>query len=343
MTTPSAGRSAAPLPYPRRVTLALRPTPLQPLPRLSARVGRRILCKRDDLTGALLSGNKVRKLEFSLAEALGRGCVGVVTCGGVQSNHARATAAAAARLGLRCQLLLRVDDPETPPAPEGNTLLDRLLGAEVRWISAAQYAERQSLLPEVAAELQARGEGSWFVVPEGASDALGSWGYVACAEELAAQLAPLGPDPATVVFAVGSGGTAAGLHAGCQLLGLPHRLVGVCVTDDRPTFQRRIAGILDDLADQYDLPLRAEPERIEIWQEYVGRGYALSRPEELRRIRELARLEGVITDPVYSGKALHGLLSELERGTTLPEPIVFLHTGGIYGLFPKAGEIAPLL
>src|SRR5262249_55103298 len=160
------------------------------------------LCKRDDLTGAALTGNKVRKLEFLLAEAQAEGADTVVTCGGAQSNHCRATALAAARLGLRSVLLLRVPDPKQPPPVDGNILLDRLGGAELRWVSREEYARRAELFPMVAAELRRAGRKP-YLIPEGGSNATGAWGYVRAMEELKSQLAP---GPVTIVYAAGSGG-----------------------------------------------------------------------------------------------------------------------------------------
>jgi D-cysteine desulfhydrase len=329
-----------PLPFPSMVELARLQTPLEPMERLGKELGIELLCKRDDLTGAVLTGNKVRKLEFLLAEALNQGCDTVITCGGEQSNHARATAICAARLGLGCHLLLRTPDPENPPGPTGNILLDRLAGATIRWITPEQYGRRDELMAEEAKRLAEEDQRDPFVIPEGGSNALGAWGYVRCAQELCDQL---GRVDATIVYAVGSGGTAAGLIAGCKLLDLPYRLVGVCVCDDRATFRRRISGILEQMAERYSVDVRVEPESIEIWEDYVGLGYALNRDEELSCIRHLARLEGLILDPVYSGKAMFGLLSELRAGRKLSEPVVFLHTGGVFGLFPKAEQLDPLL
>jgi D-cysteine desulfhydrase len=326
--------------YPSMVDLARLGTPLIPLERLSHELGTTILCKRDDLTGAGLSGNKIRKLEFLIAEALSQNCRGVITCGGEQSNHARATAIAAARMGLGCHLVLRTSDPNSPPKTTANILLDRLTGAGIRWISPEQYAERDAIMAEEASRLERQYGGPFYLIPEGGSNALGAWGYVRCVQELADEL---GRQKATVVFPVGSGGTAAGLIAGCRLLQLPYRLIGVCVCDDRPTFQQRIAALLAEMAQSYKIDVETPAAEIEIWQDYVGRGYALSQEEELACIQKLAALEGIITDPVYTGKALYGLISELRQGQTLPEPIVFLHTGGIYGLFAKTEELARLL
>ncbi|MCA9672908.1 MAG: D-cysteine desulfhydrase family protein [Myxococcales bacterium] len=326
--------------YPPSLDLARLDTPLQPLERLSEQLGIETLVKRDDMTGVLLSGNKVRKLEFLLAAAVDAGARGVITCGGQQSNHARATALSAARLGLGCELLLRCTDPESPPTPSANILLDRVAGAKIEWITKAQYAERDALMAERAAALEQQTGGPWYVVPEGGSNALGAWGYVRCLHELRAEL---GDQPATIVCAVGSGGTVAGLVAGCRIYDMPYRVVGFCVCDDRPTFQQRIAAILDEMASDYDVDVATEPEGIEIIDAYVGDGYALSRDEELVSIIEVARLEGIVTDPVYTGKALYGLRQEIAKGKRFDGPLVFLHTGGIYGLLAKAQQITPLL
>lgn len=334
------------LPYPPRVPLARTPTPLEPLPRLSARLGVELLCKRDDLTGAELSGNKVRKLEFLLADAQARGADTVITCGGAQSNHCRATAVAAARLGLRSRLLLRVEDPRNPPAAEANILLDRLVGAEIRWVSRDEYRRRQELFAEEAAALERAGRRP-YVIPEGGSNALGSWGYVAAVEELARDLRAL-PDPdkpVTLVYAAGSGGTGAGLILGARLLGLRGRIVGFNVCDDRAYFVQAIGNIVDDAIRTWSLPLSFARDRdVDIIDGYVGRGYSQSRPEELALLRDVARAEAIILDPVYTGKAFYGMTQELARDPrAFGDRIVFLHTGGIFGLFPKSAELAPLL
>ena len=327
------------LTYPDRLALAVTPTPLEPLRRLGARLGVELLVKRDDLTGAALTGNKVRKLEFLLAEARELGADTAITCGGVQSNHCRATAIAARSLGLDSLLLLRVADPANPPPPDGNLLLDRLVGAEVRFVTPAQYAERKRLFVEVAAELRERGRKP-YVIPEGGSNALGAWGYVRCVEEMARELPP---GPATIVYAAGSGGTGAGLVLGVKLLGLPWRVVGFNVCDDRDYFVREIGGIVEEAVRRWSLPVElpgAWRDGIEIVDGYVGEGYAKSRPDELRRIAEVAGTEGLFLDPVYTGKAFHGMASELARDPrSLGERVVFVHTGGIFGLFPKAAEI----
>ena len=326
--------------YPDRVPLAITPTPVEPLAQLSRRYGIELLCKRDDLTGAPLTGNKVRKLEFLLAEAQAQGADTVITCGGAQSNHCRATAIAARRLGLDSTLLLRVPDPGNPPPTDGNILLDRLVGADVRYITPAQDQERGALMKRVAEELRAR-DRKPYIIPEGGSNALGAFGYVRCVEELERQLTP---GRATLVYATGSGGTGAGLLLGVKLRQLDWRVVGVNVCDDRAYFVRVISGIVDEARERFRLDVALSPDEIEILDGYVGLGYARSQTAELALIRDVARKEALLLDPVYTGKAFYGLTRELERHhRAYGERIVFVHTGGIFGLFPKAAEIAPLL
>src|SRR3954469_3743381 len=181
--------------YPDRIKRARLPTPVEPARKLSHKLGVELLVKRDDLTGSSLSGNKIRKLEFLFAQAAAQSADTVITCGGEQSTHCRATAIAAAELGLRSYLLLRTENPKEPPAAEANILLDRLVGADIRWVSREEYKRRVQLFTEVQGQLLAQGRKS-HVIPEGGSNALGSWGYVRCVEELAEQL---GDGPLTVV------------------------------------------------------------------------------------------------------------------------------------------------
>ncbi|HUS64231.1 MAG TPA: D-cysteine desulfhydrase family protein [Kofleriaceae bacterium] len=332
--------------YPDRVPLARTPTPLERLDRTSEALGVDLWIKRDDLTGAELSGNKVRKLEFLFAEARAQGADTVLTCGGEQSNHCRATALAATRLGMRSLLFLRTADPSAPPEATGNILLDRMAGAEIRWITPADYSRRAGILAAAADELARAGRRP-YVIPEGGSNAVGSWGYVRGAEELDEALAALPARPTTVLYACGSGGTGAGLVLGAELLGWAARgvrLAGVNVCDDRDYFVRAIGGICRDFNARTGLAAGVSDADIDIVDGYVGRGYARSRPEELAEIVTLSRREGVLLDPVYTGKAWFALVSELQRDRKrFGERVVFMHTGGIYGLFPAARELAPLL
>ena len=296
---------------PERVRLAQLPTPLQPLDRLSERWGGpRIFIKRDDLTGSVLSGNKIRKLEFCLGEAVDRGATKVLTCGGIQSNHCRATAVACAQLGLKCVVYLRTDDP---PAPDGNHLLDLLVGAEVRFVTPAQYKE-----------LGDDGEGYW--IPEGASNEVGLWGYLAACDELREERFD------ALFHAVGSGGTSAGLMAGA----IETPLVGVAVCDDAAFHHAKIEGIVRAARMRWKLPA---PAPIEILDGFVGPGYAQNEPEDWELLKEVASTEGIVLDPVYTIKAMKALRAAIADGRyTRDHKVLFLHTGGIYGLFPKRAE-----
>jgi len=329
---------------PSRIDLARTPTPIQRLNSFSAQYDVDLFVKRDDLTGISLSGNKIRKLEFVLADALARKTDTVLTCGGAQSNHCRATAAAAARLGLKCRLLLRTPDPSNPPAAEGNILLDRMAGAEIVWITPEEYQRRNQLFEREAAALQASGRKP-YIVPEGASNALGAWGYIRAAEELAADISKLagGADrPCTLVVAAGSGGTSAGLILGAKIFDLNVRVVSFNVCDDRDYFMKLIGGICARALADYHLEIDLLPERdIEIIDGYVGRGYALSRPQELELVCRVARTEGIFLDPVYTGKAFYGMTQELMRNPKcFGRRIIFIHTGGIFGLFPVFSQLA---
>ena len=328
MTTPTP---------PRRVPLAHLPTPLAPSPRLGRELGLELLWKRDDLSGLELSGNKARKLEFLLAEALDQQADTVVTVGGVQSNHCRATAFAAARLGLRCIVLLRVPDPERPPPPEGNALLCRLAGAEVRFLSPSEYARRDEVIDELV-EALTKVRRRPYVIPVGGSNALGSWGYLQAVEELKAQL----PDdwrgrPVTLVTACGSGGTAAGLAVGLRRTGWSEaRLVAFAVCDSAAYFRRTIAAITAEGAGRWPgLPALAE-EDVEVDDRFIGPGYALPTPEGLALIRRVARTDGLILDAAYTGKAFLGLVA---RAAELGPRVIFLHTGGSFGLLPLGGRL----
>jgi D-cysteine desulfhydrase len=303
--------------------------------------------KRDDLTGAALSGNKIRKLEFVLADALAQNADTVITCGGAQSNHCRATAIAVAMLGLNCRLLLRTPDPSNPPPAEGNILLDRMAGADIVWITPQEYQVRDEFFEREAASLKASGRKP-YMIPEGASSALGAWGYIRAVEELVNDIAnlPGGANQAcTIINAAGSGGTSAGLILGAKIFDLNARIVSVNVCDDREYFVNAIGNICEKAIADYGIEIDFSRDRdVEIIDGYVGRGYALSRPEELELLNEVARAEGIFFDPVYTGKAFYGMVQELKNNPQcFGERIIFIHTGGIFGLFPKAVEIESLL
>ena len=310
--------------------------------------GAKIWVKRDDQTGTELSGNKVRKLEYLMAEALAQNADHVITCGGEQSNHARATAMAAAKLGVRSTLILRCDDPAHPPATTANILLDRLAGSQIRWITRPAWRDRNRLMAEEAERIRAAG-GRPYVIPEGGSNALGSWGYIRAMLELVTDLEGIAaPDhPVTVVYACGSGGTGAGLILAHKLLGLAKRgirVAGINVCDDRAYFVDAIGRICGDAEERWQLDAHVTADDIEIVDGHVGLGYARSRPEELATIRDVCRSDGIVLDPVYTGKAFHGLVGELRRDPKrFGAAIAFVHTGGMYGLFSTPDAIAAVL
>ena len=329
----------------KKLALANLPTKIQRLSRWSDECGKNIYVKRDDQTGSEWSGNKIRKLEFAVQEALEQGCNLLITCGGIQSNHCRATVAVAAHLGLKAAVLLRIS--EEPPV-EGNYFLDLLMGADVRFCTRDEYRDhRGDIMQEMADGYAAQGYKP-YIIPEGASFGVGVLGYYFAMKEIVAQEKEMGVRFDTVLVATGSGGTLAGLQLANLIHGCGKRVIGVCVCDDAAYFQDIAARISRDalpylvaqgeISEQEAARWAAslKPGDFEFFEEYVGIGYALSRPEELEHIRRMARLEGTVFDPVYTGKATYGMVNELKEGGRLrsSENILFIHTGGLYGLFP---------
>lgn len=332
--------------FPDKLHLAQLPTPLQPLDRFSAKLkGPRLWLKRDDLTGSLATGNKIRKLEYTLARAMAQGCTALVTCGGLQSNHCRATAILAAQLGLHCTLVLRGDKPDTL---EGNLLLDTLAGADIRFVpEKTYYLERDNLLEEIRLSYSNNGIKA-HVIPTGASDGVGVWGYVGCAQELAHDFAKWQIRPSHIVHATGSGGTQAGLTLGAHLFGLGAQVLAINVCDDEAYFLNKVRSDLREWQQLYGESSQAgedvETLPIRVLDGYVGEGYAKASDEVLLCIAELARTEGVVLDPVYTGKAFHALVEEVKKGRfTESSDIVFVHTGGIFGIYPYAADFNRLL
>lgn len=323
------------LSLPDRMPLARLPTPLEPLARIGAEAGLNLWVKRDDLTGVALSGNKIRKLEFLAAEAIRQGADTLITCGAVTSNHARATAVAAARLGLTSHLLLR---GEEPTLPEGNLLLDRLVGASTTFITHDAWAQRDGRMQEIADDLAAAGR-CGYVIPEGGSNALGALGYAAGANELLEQAAVQGVDVRCIVHATGSGGTTAGLALGLAALGRSDiEVCGVAVCDDAPWFDGVVHRILDDVvAAGYAAKSVREQARWRVVEGFKGEGYARTTPAEMALYAHVAQSEGLFLDPVYTGKAFRALLSG--TAAEAPQATVFLHTGGIFGLFSFAEAV----
>ncbi|MGI9569366.1 MAG: D-cysteine desulfhydrase family protein, partial [Desulfobulbia bacterium] len=298
-----------------------------------------------DFTGSELSGNKIRKLEFLLAEAKSSGADTVITCGGAQSNHCRATALAAARCGLQSLLLLRTPDPNDPPDIEGNILLDKLAGAEIVWVTPEEYQNRQRSFEFETERLTNQGNKP-YIIPEGGSNALGCWGYVMAIKEIGSDLKAQGIDDfdsTTVLSATGSGGTTAGLTLGNKIFDFGFNVVGVNVCEDAPHFVREISKITENFLKSYPVSIDISKDDINIMDGYVGEGYALAGRKQLEEMYKLAQLEGIILDPVYTGKAFFGMMSELKKNSAaFRKRIVFIHTGGHFGLFPIAKQLETL-
>jgi len=318
-----------------KVSLALLPTPLQELTRLSQHLGGpRLLVKRDDLTGLGLGGNKVRKLEYLVADALAQGSTTLITAGAPQSNHARQTAAAAARCGLGCVLVL---GPIAPPELTGNLLLDHLFGARVRWAGAR---DRQAVMDEVAAEERAAGR-TPYVIPYGGSNAIGAAGYIEAMAELARQLRERDLAVDHVVFASSSGGTQAGMIVGTQAAGLRAHILGISVDKDAPTLRRTVYDLALLTAAHHGVGLRLTMDDVHVNADYTGAGYAIMGAPEREAIRLVAATEGLVLDPVYTGRAMAGLIDLIQqRAFARDETVLFWHTGGAPALFAYAHEFA---
>lgn len=320
-----------------RIRLATLPTPLHEAPRLREALGGaarcpRILIKRDDLTGLAFGGNKARKLEFLVADALRQGATWLITAGAVQSNHARATAAAARLAGLGVTLVLstKVERPEV----QGNLLLDRLMGAEVRLIPAEASVE--AAMDEVADELRARDERP-YVIPVGGSNAVGTIGYVAATLEIVAQLAELGAAPRRLYYANGSRGTQAGLALGAKVFSAPYRAHGIGVSPGDEVKRQRAILIANEAAELLGVPARLDDDDLPNDDSQIGPGYGVPTPGCIEAIQLLARTEAIFLDPVYSGKAMAGLIADIRGGAIDPgEEVIFLHTGGNPALFAQA-------
>lgn len=325
---------------PDRLNLAQTPTPFHCLERLSDLLGGpRIWVKRDDLTECAVSGNKIRKLEFVLARAMEQGCDTLITSGGLQSNHCRATALLGARLGLKVHLLLR-DEGEYSPQPQGNLLLDYLAGAEVTIVPRSRFIkEADSLIAELADNYSRQGRSAW-VIPVGASDGHGVWGYVNCARELKEDFERCHINPQLLFHATGSGGTQAGLSAGATIYDLPCSVVGMAVCDDAAYFTRKVTADLQHWIQLYEPGISLTEIPLSVNDSYIGPGYAVAGQEVFDTIRTVASLEGILLDPVYTGKAFHGMLEEIRAGHLAPsQDIVFVHTGGLFGLLAQGDQL----
>ncbi len=309
-----------------RLLFAHLPTPVEALPRLSAELkGPRLFIKRDDQTGLALGGNKTRKLEFLLAEAQANGARTLITAGAVQSNHCRQTAAAAARFGLGCILVLAGDPPEQA---SGNLLLDDLLGAEVVWTTRA---ERDAALKRIFDEAWSAGRRP-YLIPYGGSNPTGAAAYAYALQELKGQM----PQADWIVFPSSSGGTQAGLVLGARLENWTGRILGISVDEPAEVLRARVAKLAEETSELFGARLSFSPEEVLVNSDYLGGGYGVMGAREKEAIQLFARMEAILLDPVYTGRAAAGLIDLIRKGFFLStETVLFWHTGGTPALFAE--------
>ena len=323
-----------------RVALAHLPTPLEHMPRLSEHLGGPdIYVKRDDCTGLATGGNKTRKLEFSMGEALQQGADTIVTVGAVQSNHVRQTAAAACKLGLKCEVLLehRVANPSDTYANSGNVFLDRIFGANLR--EYAGGSDFDAAMAEVEEEIRVAG-GTPYIIPGGASNPVGALGYVDCGIELLQQFKEQNLGIDHVVTATGSAGTHAGLAVGLRGSGSDIPILGFGVNAPQDVQEERVYKLACETADLVGAPGCVARDDIIADCNYIGAGYGEPTDSMNEAVLMLARYEGLLFDPVYSGKALAGMIDYIRQGRfAAGQKIIFLHTGGSAALFAYADSL----
>jgi D-cysteine desulfhydrase family pyridoxal phosphate-dependent enzyme len=312
---------------PARAPLAYLPTPIERLDRLSKLLGGpELWIKRDDQTGLATGGNKTRKLEFLAADALAQGADHLVTTGAPQSNHARQTAAAAARLGLGCSLVLRGEKPE---ATTGNLLLDELLGAHVYWSGSQDCSEA---IGRVLAELRAIGRKP-YLIPLGGSNVIGATGYVVAMRELLDQMAADRLNFDFIVFASSSGGTQAGVVLGARVFGYRGTVLGISVDHPAEALKTQVAALATATATHLGLDTLSVADLVNVNDDYLGEGYARVGETEREAIRLMAQMEGILLDPVYTGRAFGGLIDLIRWGAfTRGQRVLFWHTGGTAAL-----------
>jgi L-cysteate sulfo-lyase len=325
-----------------RVSLAHLPTPLEYLPRLSEHLGGpEIYVKRDDCTGLGTGGNKTRKLEFLIADAILKNADVIITQGAVQSNHARQTAAAACKVGMECELIFekRVQDADDAYQHSGNVLLDRIFGANIREV--AKGSDMDAAMATLADELRAKGK-TPYIIPGGGSNVIGALGYIDCALEFQMQANDEGIVIDHVVHATGSAGTQAGLIVGLKATSANIPLLGIGVNAPKDVQEEKVWKLAVETAEYVGAPGCVKREDIVANCDYVGDGYGVPTKAMNDAVMLLARLEGLLFDPVYSGKGLAGMIDLVKKGYFGDAgSIVFVHTGGVAGLFGYSAQLQP--
>lgn len=318
-----------------KTSLGFFPTPVVELPRLSKLLdGPSIFMKRDDLTGLALGGNKTRKLEYLLGDALTKGCDVIITAGAAQSNHCRQTAAAAAKLGIECHLVL---GGESPDEPGGNLLLNLIFGCQLHWTKDHRKGED---VPQICAQMKAEGRQP-YIVPYGGSNELGAIAFAAAADELHQQCGEL---PLThIVFASSSGGTQAGLMLGSKMLDASYKLVGIKIDKDdadHDAFEHKVLSLANRTADLVNFNHEFTAPELFLNSSYLGAGYAVIGESEREAILLTARTEGILLDPVYTGRAMGGMIDMIRTGElSRQDKVLFWHTGGAPAIFAYAQEL----
>lgn len=312
---------------PLKITLK---TPIEEIHGL--RTTAKIYIKRDDLNGLLISGNKARKLEYLIADAKNHNCDTIITCGPVQSNHCRTTAAFAQHFGFECHLLLRLHG-KPRKIYTGNLLIDKLLDARVNYITPAQYQQRNEIVKVYADRLKRKGKRP-YIIPVGGSNEIGALGYLDCMKEMEDFIKAHKIE--AVYCAVGSGGTYAGLLLGKKSLNLKIDLNGIIICDTIEYFKEKIRKICEMAIEKSNLGIEINEDDINLIDGFVGEGYGIPYPAELKTIGRLAK-SGIILEPVYTGKAFYGMLNHLRKNRY--KKVIFIHTGGIFSIFAFNKEI----
>lgn len=320
-----------------KAALGYFPTPLIELKRLSEKLGGpRIFMKRDDNTGLALGGNKTRKLEYIMGDALAKGADTVITAGAIQSNHCRQTAGAAASLGLECHLVLGGAEPEQP---QGNLLLDKVFGCHIHWAGDNRKGED---IPALVEQLTAEGKKS-YVIPYGGSNEIGAVAFVEAFQELETQRQALGVDFTHIIFASSSGATHAGLMIGNKLLNSSAQIVGINIDKgemDKVPFDQHIIELANNTAQLIGADFSFSEKDLILNSDYVGEGYGIIGDAENEAIALTARLEGILLDPVYTGRAMAGLIGMIRKGQIkAADNVLFWHTGGAPALFAYADDL----
>lgn len=325
---------------PKRIELGQSMTPIYKLEKVSEILNKNIYIKREDFTGIEMSGNKVRKLEFALAEAIELGADTIITCGAIQSNHARATVAAATKLGLKTHLVLRGEKPTTFT---GNLLIDTIYDAKCSFLSPLDFQDHVAFMEQLKVQYEKSGNLA-YIIPIGASNGIGNFGYVNVFNEILEQEKKIGVEFDAISCAVGSGGTYSGLFLGNLLAKTTKKIIGYSVGGNRLDFESKCMHILEESLKYIQVEndvehlltseaLKIKRGEIYISDEYQGKGYAQTCEEDISFIKEIAKLEGFILDPVYTGKTFKGLYNDLANDKlSSSNHILYIHTGGIFGL-----------